>query len=80
MQLREKASLQVLVVGLGIRGRRGPRLALVNQRHLQRPDDCTGDVVLYLEDIVELSIIGLGPHVVAVVGAHQLRGNAQGLA
>ncbi len=72
--------LQVQGVGFGIGRARCARRPPFQQRHLQRRNDRTGDFVLYLEDVIQLPVIGLRPEVIAVVRPNQLRGNAQRLA
>src|SRR5450755_4673666 len=49
------------------------------QRYLESLDHSTGNVVLHFEYVVEWSVIGLRPYVVAVIGANQLRCHSEGV-
>ena len=56
-------------------GHRHPLGVRLEQRHAERPGDLLRDLGLDREDVVELAIVALGPHVVAVRDVDQLRGN-----
>ncbi len=47
---------------------------------LQHLDDCCGDVVLNLEDVLQFAVIGRGPEMITVVGADQLHRHPNGVA
>ena len=48
-----------------------------HQLDLQRLNDRVGDVVLHLEHVFQITVVGLRPQVIAVVGANELCGHPE---
>ena len=71
---------QVVQVGIAVVRRCGARRHLAQHRHLERADHGVGDIVLYLEDIIELAVVGLRPHPGVIVYVDEFGGDAQLLA
>src|SRR5262245_46900712 len=75
--------LEILLVGGRIdalrerRRRRGRQNTLgVAEMRGERAGDRARDLVLHLEDVDELAVEALGPHLKAVLRVHELRGDA----
>ena len=74
------AALQIQVVGLGARGGRLHQRTIRHELRSQRLYDCGRQLVLHREDVLELAVVGLRPHVIAVRDADELREYTQAIA
>ncbi len=68
----------VAIPGIEIAGRLAGRELLLDPRQfrLDRRRDLARHLLLDVEDVLELQVVGLGPELGAVGGAHQLGGDA----
>src|SRR5882762_11565969 len=64
-------STQVGLVRLGVRGPRGSRDLRLQDRHSKGLDDSTRKLILNLENVGQLTIVGLRPDVIAIVDANE---------
>ena len=73
----KRTALQIQRVGLLVRRPRGFRHFSFQQRHLEGLDYGAGNLILHLEDIVQLSVVGFRPDVIAVIDSNQLCRDSQ---
>src|SRR6267142_2476019 len=67
---------QVERVRLAVRRGGDPRRLALEQGDLQRLYDGAGDAVLYLENVVEVPVVGFRPQVIAIIRTHELDGHS----